>query len=107
MADLAELPAKFYSAGMTRFRQESQGEGKDLAQPGTFTLTGSSYPVLPPSIQEFISDACSIPLPLIKIIWKYLAFYSWNMELDISPASNLNLPSIYAKYGHSRGISKN
>lgn len=78
-----------------------------LAQPGTFTLTGSSYPVLPPSIQEFISDACSIPLPLIKIIWKYLAFYSWNMELDISPASNLNLPSIYAKYGHSRGISKN
>ena len=27
MADLAELPAKFYSAG---FRQESQGEGKDL-----------------------------------------------------------------------------
>ena len=33
-----------------------------LAQPGTFTLTGSSYPVLPPSIQEFISDACSIPL---------------------------------------------
>ena len=27
MAYLAELPAKFYSAG---FRQESQGEGKDL-----------------------------------------------------------------------------
>ena len=27
MADLAELPAKFFSAG---FRQESQGEGKDL-----------------------------------------------------------------------------
>ena len=27
MADLAELPAKFYSVG---FQQESQGEGKDL-----------------------------------------------------------------------------
>src|SRR6267378_4017460 len=73
-----------------------------LAQPGSFSLTGPSYPILPPCIQEFISDACSIPLPLIKIIWKYLAFYSWNMELDILPASNLNLPSIYAKYGHSR-----
>jgi hypothetical protein len=78
-----------------------------LAQPGSFSLTGPSYPVLPPSIQEFISDACLIPLPLINVIWKSLAFYSWNMELDILPESNLNLPSIYAKYGHSRGISKN
>ena len=34
MAYLAELPTKFYSAGMTGFRQESQGEGKDLCCKG-------------------------------------------------------------------------
>ncbi|KAF8952648.1 hypothetical protein BDZ97DRAFT_1744898, partial [Flammula alnicola] len=75
-----------------------------LVQPAAFNLVGYTRPVLPPTIQEFLSEACLITLPSINIIWKFLAHTAWNINLNISPASNLNLPSIYAQSGHRRGI---
>lgn len=77
-----------------------------LVQPGTFNVTGNIQPILPLSVQEFISEACSIPLSSISIIWKFLAPTAWKTDLDIAPSNGLNLPAIYAKFGHSRGISK-
>jgi hypothetical protein len=78
-----------------------------LVQPGSFQLVSNSCPILPPSIQEFISEACFIPLPSVNIIWNFLAHTAWNIDLEIKSARGLNLPSIYAQYGYSRGISKN
>lgn len=74
-----------------------------LVQPGSFQLISNSCPILPPSIQEFISEACLIPRPSINIIWNFLAHTAWSIDLDITPA----IPAIYARHGHSRGISKN
>lgn len=77
-----------------------------LVQPGSFQLIGQSRPFLPPSIQEFISAACLIPIPSVNIIWDFLSLTAWNIDLDIRPTRGLNLPSVYALYGHPRGISK-
>ena len=76
-----------------------------LVQPAAFNLVGFSCPILPPSVQEFLSDACLIALPSINILWKFLAQTTWNINLNISPAG-LNMPAIYARFGHPRGISK-
>ena len=77
-----------------------------LVQPGSFQLVGHSQPILPPSIQEFISQTCFIPLPSVNIIWNFLAQTAWTIDLDIIPARGPNFPSIFAEHGHSRGISK-
>ncbi|KAF8799170.1 hypothetical protein BYT27DRAFT_7228010 [Phlegmacium glaucopus] len=58
-----------------------------LVQPGSFNFESHSRPVLPPSIQEFISESCYIPLPSINIIWKFLAQTAWNIDLNITPAT--------------------
>lgn len=76
-----------------------------LVQPGSFQLVGHSQPILPPSIQEFISRTCFIPLPSVNIIWNFLAQTAWTIDLDIIPRGP-DLPSIFAEHGHPRGISK-
>jgi hypothetical protein len=76
-----------------------------LAQPATYIPAGDSRrPVLPPTIQEFLSEACSISLPSVIIIWEVLAQTAWNTDLDISPVSGGSL-SEYEKFGYHRGIS--
>jgi len=67
-----------------------------LAQPAAFNLADNRRPVLPPSVQGFLSDACSIPLPSINIIWKVVFQTAWNF--DISPAAGGSL-SDYEKFG--------
>jgi hypothetical protein len=80
-----------------------------LAQPAAF-LAENRRPVLPPSIQGFLSDACSIPLTSINIIWKVVFQTAWNTNFDIFPAagtSGSESPlSDYERFGLSRGISK-
>ena len=79
-----------------------------LAQPAAFNLTDNKCPVLPPTIQGFLSDACSIPLSSINIIWKVVFQIVWKTDLDISPAAGASGSPLsdYVKFGHSRGISK-
>jgi hypothetical protein len=81
-----------------------------LAQPAAFNVAENRCPVLPPSIQGFLSDACSIPLPSINIIWKVVFPTAWNTNSDITPAfgaSESESPlTDYEKFGYSRGISK-
>ena len=79
-----------------------------LAQPAAFNLADNRHPVLPPSIQGFLSDACSIPLSSINIIWKVVFRMAWNTKFDISPAAGAGRSPLtdYEKFGHSQGISK-
>ena len=76
-----------------------------LAQPATFDPASDMLPILPPTIQEFLSEACLISLLSINIIWGVLAQTAWNTNLNISPISGGSL-SDYEKFGHHRGISK-
>jgi hypothetical protein len=79
-----------------------------LAQPAAFNFTDNRCPVLPPTIQGFLSDACLIPLSSINIIWSVVFQIVWKTNLEISPAAGASgsLLSEYEKFGHSRGISK-
>lgn len=79
-----------------------------LAQPAAFNLADYRRPVLPPSIQGFLLDACSIPLPSINIIGNVVFETAWNTNFDISPAAGASGSPLtdYEKFGHSRGISK-
>jgi len=76
-----------------------------LAQPATFNPAGDRHPVLPPTIQGFLSEACLISLPSVIIIWEVLTQTAWNTDLDISPVSSGSLCE-YEKFGYHRGISK-
>ena len=58
-----------------------------LAQLAAFNLADNRRPVLTPSIQGFLSDACSIPLSSINIIWKAVFQMAWNTKFDISPVA--------------------
>ena len=104
--DLQTLPVTFvqlvrFIAFVSRLHNEVL-----LVQPGSFQLIGHSQPILPPSIQEFISQTCFIPLPSVNIIWNFLAQMAWTIDLDIIPARGPNFLSIFAEHGHSHGISK-
>ena len=76
-----------------------------LVQPGNFVL-GSARPILSPVLQKFLSEACALPVESIVIIWKFLARTVWNMGPIVLPTNGMNLPALYAKFGHSKGISK-
>ena len=79
-----------------------------LVQPSSFELTGNTYPLLAPSIQEFLADTTNIPLQSINTVWGVLARTAFRIDLDISPANSVDskLQEIYLKYGLSRGICK-
>ena len=70
-----------------------------LVQPATFNPAGDRHPVLPPTLQEFLSEACLIPLTSVIIIWEVLAQTAWNTDLDISPVGSGSL-SHYEKFGY-------
>lgn len=76
-----------------------------FVQPGNFAI-GSARPILSPAIQEFLAEACLIPLRSVNIVWKFLTQTVWTMGPVVLPTNGLNLPSLYAKFGHSRGISE-
>ena len=78
-----------------------------LVQPGSFDVTRNQRAILPQSIQEFLSDACMMPLPSVNIIWEFIAPTAWKMEYDISPLlSGMDIRATYKKYGYSRGLSE-
>lgn len=73
-----------------------------LAQPASYS-PNQSQPILPPTIQEFLSDVSTIPLQSISKFWSVLAHVAWNYNMWNSTDSYL---SSYQEFGHIRGISK-
>ena len=70
-----------------------------LAQHATFNSAGDRCHVLPLTIQGFLSEACSISLPSVIIIWEMLAQTTWNTDVNISPVSGRSLWE-YKKFGY-------
>jgi hypothetical protein len=79
-----------------------------LVQPSSFEMTGNTYPLLSPSIQEFLADTTNIPRQSINVVWGVLARAAFRIDLDITPANSADskLQEIYLKQGLSRGICK-
>ena len=75
-----------------------------LAQPANFSPI-QSRPVLPPTIQAFIANACSLPIVLVNQLWVAIAPTAWNTDIRFSPTQSLSFMSAYATYGHQAGLS--
>ena len=73
-----------------------------LAQPASYS-PNQSEPILPPTIQKFLSDVSTIPLQSISKFWSVLAHVAWDYNIGNSIDSYL---SSYQEFGHIRGISK-
>jgi hypothetical protein len=72
-----------------------------LVQPSSYPA--SQTPILSPTIQLFLSDACSIPLDAVPHFWAALANMSWNTKLKLSSKDGI-FETAYAAFGHTWGI---
>ena len=75
-----------------------------LAQPANFSPI-QSRPVLPPTIQSFIANACSLPIVLVNQLWVAIAPTAWNTDIRFSPTQSPGFMSAYITYGHQAGLS--
>jgi hypothetical protein len=75
-----------------------------LAQPAHFSPI-KNRPVLPPTIQAFIANACSLSVELVNQFWVALAPTAWHTDIRFSPTSSPSFMSAYATYGHQVGLS--
>lgn len=75
-----------------------------LAQPANFSPI-TTRPVLPPTIQAFIANACRLPLELVNQYWVALAPTAWNTDIRFSPTQSLSFMSAYSTFGHQVGLS--
>ena len=74
-----------------------------LAQPANFSPT-RSHPVLPPTIQTFIANACDLPVHLVNRFWIALAPTAWNTDIRFSPTQSPSFMSAYVTFGYQVGL---
>jgi hypothetical protein len=66
-----------------------------LAQPANFSPI-QNRPVLPPTVQTFIANACCLPVELVSRLWVVLAPTAWYTDIRFSPSRSLS--------GHQVGL---
>lgn len=75
-----------------------------LAQPANFSPI-KNRPVLPPTIQTFIANACYLPVELVNQLWVVVASTAWHTDIRFSPTQSPSFMSAYATFGHQVGLS--